>query len=174
MKSGERTHRGESSQTGWRRWSAEGWRGRWEKGDNDAIRGWFVNVYCQIDEEADYGWFTFTFPSLILLFHHKEREKRKVRSSRKTEHRKEISTSSLPVSDQHFWRVFSGFAVQELSWFCSRLCLMFSLQLSAHERSHQRSRSAQPLVKLDKIIVVATFPFLPYSTIQVLLIFILY
>ena len=37
----------------------------------------------------------------FLLFDHKEREKRKARSSRKVEHRKEISTSSLPVSDQH-------------------------------------------------------------------------
>ena len=57
---------------------------------------------------------------------------------------------------------------------------MFSLQLSAHERSHQRSRSAQPLVKLAIIFVAKvldlicphTFP--PYSTIQVLWVFILY
>ena len=32
---------------------------------------------------------------------------------------------------------------------------MFSLQLSAHERSHQRSSSAQPLVKPYIIIVVS-------------------
>ena len=123
----------------------------------------------------------------FLLFDHKEREKRKARSSRKVEHRKEISTSSLPVSDQHSscqWS-FQWFCCLRLilifvCWFFHICFWMFSLQLSAHERSHQRSRSAQPLVKLAIIFVAKvldlicphTFP--PYSTIQVLWVFILY
>ena len=48
---------------------------------------------------------------------------------------------------------------------------MFSVQLSAHERSHQRSRSAQPLVKLDRILF---FAFPPYFTVSILWVFILY
>ena len=125
----------------WRewRWCWKGWRWYWWmwsrcwRGCEDAEEG---------NDDTDVGWFSFS----LSQSQSQERERRKSRSSRKAEHRKEVSTSSLPVSDKLFIQSYHLICNHETLISESLYCWIFLVQLSAHERSHQRSRSAQPLV----------------------------
>ena len=104
-KSGERTHSGESSQTGWRCWSTEGWRGRWkegaEEGDDGAEDG-VEKIEDDVEEgdnNADVGWFTFNF---------REGERKAKVSVFPKSRAQERSFNILPASE---WQTFEKFSV---------------------------------------------------------------
>ena len=107
-KSGERTHSGESSQTGWRCWSTEGWRGRWkegaEEGEDDVEDGedGVEKIEDDVEEgdnNADVGWFTFNF---------REGERKAKVSVFPKSRAQERSFNILPASE---WQTFEKFSV---------------------------------------------------------------